>query len=457
MTAEKLSFGDFWSRFQAAEKRAGAFDLIISGVQIYPMLRVKIFYALAQALGIYDDPHPASEKPAESVGKAIPAMDTLKPAPVIVIPFNRLVAGAEPYSDRIVELLEGAGIEPRTIKYLDPAADLDIARLRESFVARFETQANELLAVQHKFRKSLNRAESKKRWADLIATLEGEFGVKLPNFEPYPYWLLRHSIIDELGFKDFFGRLKTKDLYIVNAYTDPRLVRAARMAGVKVHDIQHGFVSKQHPAYSFLPGTVVQSSSDELLTWGEYWNTAGSFPKGMTARTTGPTKAMMEYRALALAENRIRPNQVLFTSQGAIGRELFEAAFATAKSQPNLEVIFRLHPNESLEGFEKQAMDLAAGEPLPSNLSISHRVPIFLDLVSRSEYLVGAFSTTLFEGLSLGCKVLVLPLPGFENTLPAIQSGDITLVTDLSQLPKFLAAAKPAADPSRYYSNVSKL
>jgi hypothetical protein len=69
------------------------------------------------------------------------------------------------------------------------------------------------------------------------------------------------------------------------------------------------------------------------------------------------------------------------------------------------------------------------------------------------EYLVGAFSTTLYEGLALGCSVLVLPLPGFEHVARAIELGDMTLVQDLDKLPQYLAQAKPAQDPSRYYKD----
>ena len=89
---------------------------------------------------------------------------------------------------------------------------------------------------------------------------------------------------------------------------------------------------------------------------------------------------------------------------------------------------------------------------LPKNFSLSHKDPIFLDLVSQSEYLIGAFSTTLFEGLALGCKVLVLPLSGYQNVLPAIASGDLTLISNLEELPTYLAKAKVAADPHRYYA-----
>jgi hypothetical protein len=149
--------------------------------------------------------------------------------------------------------------------------------------------------------------------------------------------------------------------------------------------------------------------------------------------------------------------QVLFTSQGAIAVELFNAALETARALPDHNIIYRLHPNEALADFEallEAAANIAKakGQAMPVNFSLSHRDPIFLDLVSRSEYLIGAFSTTLFEGLALGCKVLVLPINGYENVKPAILSGDITLITSLEELPEALAAARKAKHPEIYYA-----
>jgi hypothetical protein len=48
--------------------------------------------------------------------------------------------------------------------------------------------------------------------------------------------------------------------------------------------------------------------------------------------------------------------------------------------------------------------------------------------------------------------VLVLPLPGYEHVKRAIDLGDMTLVSSLEELPKFLPQARQASDPKRYYA-----
>ena len=46
----------------------------------------------------------------------------------------------------------------------------------------------------------------------------------------------------------------------------------------------------------------------------------------------------------------------------------------------------------------------------------------------------------------------MLPLSGYQNVLPAIASGDLTLISNLEELPTYLSKAKLAADPNRYYA-----
>ena len=449
-----ISFEQFWQRFNRVEARTGAVTAKFSGVQLYPLLRTRIFYAVAQELGLFDNPHPNfSKQELPEQLPALPAFESLAKVDAIVVPFRRRVAGGEPYSDRILELLASQAKSVRVIDFapfntdgsLDTKAlaDLDLDRLRAAFADKFTEQVNKNLRIT-------SREPAERRWEKIIDGFEREFGIQLEKFQKYPKYLVRRTLVEQLGFAELFTALGAKELYIVNAYSEPSIVLGARKAGLRVHEIQHGFISQFHPAYSytrrFALRQKVASVPQRIATWGSYWGTGVTLPAGTATDVTGPTIPFREYRAKALGENRIVPKQVLFTSQGAIGQELFAAAKATAVALPDHTVIYRLHPNESLGDYE-------LGKEAPKNISVSHRDPIFLDLVSRSEYLIGAFSTTLFEGLALGCKVLVLPLSGYENVRPAIDAGDLTLIDSLDSLPALLAKAKPATDPSKYYAN----
>ena len=441
-----ITFKEFWDRLIAVESRVDANSVEFEGFQLYPLLRVRIFYALTTELGLFDAPHPnASKEKAEIL--PLSSYESFEKAKVVVLPFRRQVGGTDPYSDRVIELLNdkasklpGAGDGHTVLDW--PSVD----RLRAGFMERWGHEAMTTL-------KGKNMAKFAPKWAIIIDALEREFQVSLEKFSKYPPMPLRLAWIESKGFAEYFKAVGAKHLYIVNAYSEQSIVLGAKLAGVKVHEIQHGFVTAMHPAYSY-PGkkaAKLDHAPDSLLTWGSFWTDGVPLPKGTTPIVSGPTKSFSEYRALVAKENRIKPNQVLFTSQGAIATALLTSALATAKALPDHTVIYRLHPNETLEDYASLAKELGA-KTLPKNFSFSHKDPIFLDLVSQSEYLVGAFSTTLYEGLALGCKVLVLPLPGYEHVKRAIDLGDMTLVSSLEELPNYLPLAKQAGDPHRYYA-----
>ena len=463
MSKKTKNLETFWTQFENVEARTRALSRRFGTLQLYALLRTRIFYALANELELFENPHPHFAKTDSPKGiRSISNLDGLVRVDAVVVPFRRRVAGAEPYSDAIRAQL---GAEGKRIAVLDfgrgpstlspseapaePASNtgepesLNLDQLREYF-AQSEGKAVERIM------RFTSRRPQVRAWQKLIGTFEAEFDVTLEKFNKYPQWIVRRTLADRRGFAKLFRKLGAKDLYIVNAYSEPSIVLGAHKAGLNVHEIQHGFISRFHPAYSFgaIRAPKLDAAPDTILTWGEYWGNGVPLPKGTKLKVSGPTKAFREYRELALSEDRIIAKQVLFTSQGAIATELFAAAVETAKLLPDHKVIYRLHPNESLEDFEA----MLEGQATPTNFSLSHRDPIFLDLVSRSEYLIGAFSTTIFEGLALGCKALVLPLPGFENMQPAIDAGDITLVTSLKNLPELLLKARRAEHPEKYYA-----
>lgn len=456
--ANQISFEEFFNRLVAVEARTGAIEAKFEGIQLYPLLRVRIFYALTQGLGLFDNPHPNSKKP-EAASDVVPItnLDTFGKAKVVVLPFRRQVNATDPYSDRILEILaepknplvKNPG-EIRVLKF-EPTGDNsepDMQRLRAYFAEKYLPAATAQI-------KGKNFAKSAAAWKAIIDGLETEFGVDLEKFRKYPPLAMRLALAEQQGFADFFKKISAKHLFIVNAYSEQSIVLGARKAGVEVHEIQHGFITALHPAYSYPSANgkpvSVGHAPDNLLVWGDFWVDNVPLPKGTKAVVTGPTAAFKAYREKVQNDNRIIPKQVLFTSQGAVATQLLTSAINTAKTLKDHNVIYRLHPNETLEDYERMATEIA-GKSLPKNFSFSHKDPIFLDLVSQSEYLVGAFSTTLYEGLALGCKVLVLPLPGFEHVKRAIALDDMTLVSSLEELPGQLATAKPAANPKRYYA-----
>lgn len=431
-----MTFEEFWTRFTALEAKHDLLAGRIAGHQLYALRRVKFFYAVAVALGIYNDPHPGGSSPAPKPEPISLDFSDVSENPIVVVPFRRLVGGVDPYSQTIFETLANADQTPTILEW-----DW-LSRVQHS--ARAKARAG----LAGKFARKLTRGGIEAKWAKVVSLFEQEFGVQLSGLT-IPKALLMNLEADVAALTDYFRRSKVQKLYLVDAYSNQWLVLAAHQAGVRVIEIQHGFVNEFHPAYSYPLGSPkLDHTPDELLVWGKFWSEGVALPSGMVAKVSGASRQFNETRT-KLAKLVRSEKQVLFTSQGAVSVELQKAAVAAAKALPDFNVVYRLHPNEDLASYPTQN--------LPKNFTYSHKSPVFLELLAESAYLVGAFSTTLYEGMALGAKVLVLPLPGFENMNRAIKQGDVTVITDIDLIGEFIRAAKPASNPDNYYAKENSL
>lgn len=424
-------FESFWEKFVTVEQKHGLLDTRIAGFQLYAMRRVKVFYALAVALGLYNDPHPGAGPKADKPKTISLNFADAPEQTVVVVPFRRLVGGVDPYSDSVIQRLQEAGGKPTVWEWEW------MRRIQDT--ARNQNRSSLLGKLSRKLSGPANEAA----WQKIVRILEKEFEVKLPDLS-LPKSLVFNYQSDVDVFASYLKAAKTKELYLVDAYSNQWLVLAAKKAGVRVIEIQHGFVNEFHPAYSYPKGSPeLEHAPNELLVWGKFWAEGVRFPKGMTASVSGPSRQFTRFRN-SLASVQRKPKQILFTSQGAVSEALSQAAIACAKAMTEYQVIYRLHPNEDLSSYPQNN--------LPLNFSYSHKTPMFLELVAGSEYLVGAFSTTLYEGLALGARVLVLPLTGYENMNRAIASGDVTVIESIDAIREAVLRAKPAENADNYYA-----
>ncbi len=416
-----MKLDEFWERFQRVERETEALRFKVLGFQIWPLLRTKIFYQIATQIGLFENPHPNREDKAESQPMSLPK------AKEIVIPFSRKVMGEDPYSNWLKDHLK----DPL---FIDHQGDGGL----DSFKSGFSEKYEEHVARAMRRLVSKNKPEA---WRKITKGFEDEFNIEIKSYAEYPKWFIRRSIVEALGFRALIRKTGAKKLYIVNAYSHPTVVLGAKLARVRVYELQHGFISNLHPAYSYPSNSSVQSLPNVLLCWGEHWKESFSKAKNLRVEIIGANPSFWDY----LRKTHPKSNRVVITSQGAIGNKLFAIAENFAKFLDTYEVIFRLHPNEDPEQYSTNL----------KNLEISHREPKFLDLIASAEYLVGGFSTTLFEGAALGCKVIVVDVPGIENIKSAIESKEFYFLENRDQKSiKDAIGLSKTVSAERYYAQL---
>ncbi|GAA1534055.1 hypothetical protein GCM10009741_40510 [Kribbella lupini] len=400
----------------------------IQGAHPWPIIRMRVFHELTKRGGIHGEPHPVrrtrSDK-ARLVGKHVAGVVGKNPFlasgayDALVVPHPRKPAGIEIYTDKLraelgaSALVLDSGINgtplagSRNLDFFTSAAGAVRSR---SIDARTTTIANALEALT---------------------------GVKVPIGALVAREIPKHLRLRTL-YRALLRRHRIKTVYSVVSYFHQHITGAARDLGVPVIELQHGAISPYHLGYSYPGSPVVADQPDELWCFGSYWETVAELPAGMSTAVIGAP-----FLPAADASLKV-DDQVLFLSQGTIGRELFDFAVTFAGSRPELDVVYRLHPSEHLGDYLL---------PVDSRLRVSAgSAESTVELQRTAAYQVGVSTTALFEGMALGCKTAVAELPGHEYLQPVVDRGDALLVPDAGTLAARLDEAPVCADSSVYYA-----
>lgn len=224
-------------------------------------------------------------------------------------------------------------------------------------------------------------------------------------------------------YTNFFKIKQPEKIYIICSYGKEALIAAAQDLDIEVIELQHGVMTKYQIGYNF-PEVKIPYFPDKLLLWGEYWKANVDLPKNVKIELYGYPYLKRQYKKYKNIEKNL--NQVIFISQGTIGKKLSEKATEFAKENPDLKVIYRLHPGEFLR-WKKEYKDLYENRSL-KNLEISDNNDKNLyEYLFESEYLIGVYSAVIFEALNLGLKVGVINLFGVEYIEQLIKEECIRL------------------------------
>ena len=430
-----MSLEKIWSAILAVEESESLPSWRVGDVYLWQVIRERLYTHIAEQLGLYQ-PVPAKDPIPQQ--REVP----IQQAAVAVLPFVRRDAGGfDPFSAGIISAAE---------KVSGPALVFGIgASDVGSGLPQFET-LDKLFLQRARFAAKLRvlltqRKHHAETWARVIHFLETELSVDLAKYRAFPRWLLVDFISREIGWFSLFRTSKSKVLFAVNAWQLPT-VAAAKRAGLRVIEPQHGVISSMHPRLSWKEEIGGAYLPDEFWQWGSYWGEA--LPASVKRVTIGAPSFLTEQRGVA--KNR----QLLVIGQPQQSKNIIQFARFIAASVKNLEVVFKPHPQEKLD--EVLAMLDAFGER-PVNLRVESPSAETLPLIAQSEFVVGVYSTALFEAVALGCKVGVLKLDGWKHVHTLVIDGEATLIAQVSDIGKFLTTSKPSLTSKRYYAEPANL
>jgi hypothetical protein len=417
---------DSWSveqiceEFFRLENEYGLLDLEIGGVKLWQLTRMSIYYQVAMGKDVFSEPHPHPEASWCKVVQFLKSFSNLllrnpffvrEKIDVLVVPHVRKVKYnneyVDIYSHYLVDQLTRNGQNCLLLEK-DCLCGVQIGGSRRSVSSDIILWLNKF---DNFFSGSQISEEEKAYIDDLHQLLNNTFEATI-NFRDLFSKRLRNFYLKYRCYKVLLNRLQPKKIYVVVAYFGwGELTKAAKDLGIEVVEIQHGVYSRYHLGYSY-PGRTkaLDFFPDKMLTWGSYWSEMSELPLDRSALVDYGFKYFHLKRELLTRIERVG-NQILILSQGALSQRLAYCVLGLADQLLDYQIVYKLHPSEYATWRQQELLQKLSAMP---NVVIAAEGSDLYELLAESTYQFGVFSTAIFEGIGMGCKTVLLDLPGIE-------------------------------------------
>jgi hypothetical protein len=204
-------------------------------------------------------------------------------------------------------------------------------------------------------------------------------------------------------FHKLFYLKKPRILFVEDASygTNSFIIKAAKDRGIKVGELQHGFVGRNHMAYNYADN-IAQSTDyqqylpDYFLTYGDFWAEEINLP----SKKVSIGKPSIQIDATK-ESSQINQNKILFVSSGNTFQETKKAlqTILNGLDNANIKLLFRPHPLEN--NVEKKYREL-----LKLGMEIDLNANVY-DSIRESQCIIGDISTVLYEALAFENKIVI--------------------------------------------------
>jgi hypothetical protein len=426
------------------EEKYDLLDQQIEGVYFWKIIRFLLFLRITKKLGIYGQAH----SPKKSI------FSRLKILPISM--WNSYLHGSLTRKET-KEILVFQHPRKKLVegKYIDIYTHYLIRQLQK------ESKSYEIIDIMHQY-KHYRKASNTRSYDDhfyisslfkrlfkrvkldaqsekLLKSIEGDinntFNINIPLTDITKqrikiFWYTYQY------YKKLIRKRKPSKVYLVVSYGLEPLIAACRENGVETVELQHGVINLYHLGYSYPNNQWVPYFPDKMFLFSRYWydNTPLPIPKEQTQVYGFPHLAEMHRK---YSDIPTKSKSVIFISQGTIGSELSRIAYLLAEENRDFSVIFKLHPGE-YDRWRDEYPDLIRAQRL-SNFSVVDNSNINLHrYLAESEYLVGVYSTVVYEGLMFNCKTILMNLPGIDYMEYLIKNNYARLADDQDDIIKLI-------------------
>lgn len=435
------------------------FHLKIQDVYIWKLVRTRVFQNIFIKQGLYDQAHHTVEQGMVSKVWAMTrhlwnylwyGLKKTEQRDCLIFnhPRKVVVDGryVDIYTEYFIDDLERRGVSHLTIDrptnwykhYLPPTKnryygdDVNIvAKVFAKFLKRYRYRPTEV------------ELHTLQQISDKLLEVFGDSG----RFMAETLEQLNLFKLDTHYYTKIINYVKPQKIYVVIGRGYEALIDVANRQGIDVVEIQHGIITKYNLDYSYPGVNKVPYFPNGMVLFGKYWEMSTPMPL---------SSEQMEYFGSPYLVSRMnsyrhlerQQKQVVFISQSTIGKKFMPYVLQFANDQPDWKIIVKLHPSE-YQVWRSHYPELAEASTKGNVEVIDHFATNLFELFATSEYQVGVYSTALFEGIHMGCKTVLIDLPGNEHMEYLYHNGYAQLVQSETQLTEALTT------PFTYNENTS--
>lgn len=191
--------------------------------------------------------------------------------------------------------------------------------------------------------------------------------------------------------------------------------------GIKTIELQHGTMHDEHIAYQYGIDQTIPQLPQALFTFSEYWNQVIHLPQASTQVTAMGFPYFEEKAAQSLDDRDDRVTNILFLSQGTIGKYLYQLACELdgLLDRSQYHIIYKLHPAEYSDWQERYGI---SGKGTHMEVIDTPDTDLY-NLFAKSSIQVGVYSTALYEGIGFGVRTYLYDIAHADTMDRLVQMG----------------------------------